>query len=172
MKRARSFDIIILNRRFLLRSIYQRRSPFAGIHYAHTVDSTADSVHRCGSGDCSACHYLVCRRCGGGSDFGALLCTRLASVGDFRGSVARCACGDPPARQEVFKKRVQPTNADRYIGLEGIVEETVDNTDGTGIVKVAGSTWTARSSDGSRIEKGSNITVDKIDGVKLMVSKH
>ena len=62
--------------------------------------------------------------------------------------------------------------ADRYIGLEGIVEETVDNTEGTGIVKVEGSTWTARSSDGSRIEKGSNITVDRIDGVKLMVSKH
>ena len=48
----------------------------------------------------------------------------------------------------------------------------VDNTEGTGIVKVEGSTWTARSSDGSRIEKGSNITVDRIDGVKLMVSKH
>lgn len=77
-----------------------------------------------------------------------------------------------PLVKKFSKKRVQPTNADRYIGLEGIVEETVDNTEGTGIVKVEGSTWTARSSDGSRIEKGSNITVDRIDGVKLMVSKH
>ena len=58
-----------------------------------------------------------------------------------------------PLVKKFSKKRVQPTNADRYIGLEGIVEETVDNTEGTGIVKVEGSTWTARSSDGSRIEK-------------------
>ena len=77
-----------------------------------------------------------------------------------------------PLVKKFSKKRVQPTNADRYIGLEGIVEETVDNTEGTDGVKVEGSTWTARSSDGSQKEKGSNITVDRIDGVKLMVSKH
>lgn len=77
-----------------------------------------------------------------------------------------------PLVKRFSKRSIQPTNADRYIGLNGIVDETVDNTEGTGLVKVEGAVWTARSSDGSRIEKGENITVDKIDGVKLMVSKH
>ena len=77
-----------------------------------------------------------------------------------------------PLVKKFSKKHVQPTNADRYIGHSGIVEETVDNMEGTGLVKVDGSMWTARSTDSSRIEKGSDVTIDKIDGVKLMVTKN
>lgn len=77
-----------------------------------------------------------------------------------------------PLVKKFSKKHVQPTNADRYIGHSGIVEETVDNTEGTGLVKVDGSIWTARSTDSRRIEKGSDVTIDKIDGVKLMVTKN
>ena len=67
---------------------------------------------------------------------------------------------------------MQPTNADRFIGQQGVVEETINNIEGKGLVKVKGAVWTARSTDGAVIEKGSGVTVDRIDGVKLMVSKN
>lgn len=77
-----------------------------------------------------------------------------------------------PFVKKLTVKRIQPTNADRFIGQQGVVEETIDNTEGKGLVRVKGAVWTARSTDGAVIEKGSSVTVDRIDGVKLMVSKH
>jgi len=72
-----------------------------------------------------------------------------------------------------FKKYVnakrQPTNADRAIGASCVVTETIDNIAGTGSVLLNGRQWTARSATGDVIEKGSLVTVDRIEGVKLMV---
>ena len=66
-----------------------------------------------------------------------------------------------------FKK--ESTNADRYVGKEGIVIEQIDNTAAQGQVKVLGNIWTARSADGSVIPVGANVTVLRIEGVKLLV---
>ena len=63
----------------------------------------------------------------------------------------------------------QPTNADRAIGASGFVTETIDNLAGTGTVSLNGRQWTARSVTGAVIEKGSLVTVERIEGVKLMV---
>ena len=68
-----------------------------------------------------------------------------------------------------FKK--EDTNAGRYVGQEGLVTETIDNIAARGQVHVLGSVWTARSSDGSVIEKDTLVHVDAIEGVKLIVSK-
>lgn len=68
-----------------------------------------------------------------------------------------------------FKK--EDTNSGRYIGKEGIVTQKIDNLANMGIVNVLGSVWTARSIDGSIIEKDEKIIVDRIEGVKLIVIK-
>lgn len=62
-----------------------------------------------------------------------------------------------------------PTNADRLIGKEGIVLETIDNLTAQGQVKVAGQQWSARSASGEAILAGSLVTVVRIEGVRLFV---
>lgn len=62
------------------------------------------------------------------------------------------------------------TNADRYIGKEGVVTVPIDNTQGTGQVTVLGSQWTARSADGAPIPVGADVIVNRIEGVKVLVS--
>lgn len=67
--------------------------------------------------------------------------------------------------------KYSPTNADRYIGEKAIVTQTIDNIHETGCVKVKGTMWTARSADNSIIGEGETVTVEKIEGVKLIVEK-
>lgn len=77
-----------------------------------------------------------------------------------------------PLVRKITKTNVQPTNADRYIGQSAVVTETIDNIGAKGQVSVSGSIWTARSADGSVIEKNEKVTVERIDGVKLIVKKN
>lgn len=74
-----------------------------------------------------------------------------------------------PLVRKVTNKTVQPTNADRCIGQTAVVTEDIDNIEGKGQVHVNGVTWTARSSDGSVFRKDERVTVEKIEGVKLIV---
>lgn len=76
-----------------------------------------------------------------------------------------------PLVRKVTKKAIQPTNADRCIGQTAVVLEDIDNVEGKGKVHVNGITWTARSSDGTVYKKDEHVTVEKIDGVKLIVKK-
>jgi len=62
-----------------------------------------------------------------------------------------------------------PTNADRVLGMVAKVTEAVDNEQASGAVYVDGKTWTARSADGSVIPAGTQVKVQKIEGVKLLV---
>lgn len=76
-----------------------------------------------------------------------------------------------PFVKKMTRGKVEPTNADRYIGETGVVEEAIDNIQDKGLVKVKGSVWTARSAENLPIEKGSLVTVKGIEGVKLIVSE-
>ena len=73
----------------------------------------------------------------------------------------------------LVKKYINPkkehTNADRVIGQVGIVAEDIDNIKATGQVKTDGKIWTARATDNSIIPSGSEVIIEKIDGVKLIV---
>ena len=60
------------------------------------------------------------------------------------------------------------TNADRYIGMTGVVTEDIEPLPGAGRVTVLGLSWAAFT-DGEKIPKGSRIQVDAIEGVKLKV---
>ncbi len=63
------------------------------------------------------------------------------------------------------------TNLDRIIGESVIILEDVDNTKGSGSVKIGDVVWRAKSADGSIIERGESATVLEIDGVKLVLEK-
>ena len=65
-------------------------------------------------------------------------------------------------------KKVQ-TNAFSNIGKKGIVTQDINPTLGIGQVKVANEVWSAKTEDGSIIEKGSQIKIVKIEGVKAVV---
>lgn len=63
------------------------------------------------------------------------------------------------------------TNFELDIGKTAVVTERIDNELGEGRVKLDGTNWAARSSDGSVIEQGSVVTVQEVDGAKLIVAK-
>jgi len=65
--------------------------------------------------------------------------------------------------------KAEPTNADRLIGMTGVVIKTIDPDEGKGQVKVEGQIWSARA-DGT-IEEGAKVKVTGIAGVKLQVEK-
>lgn len=66
-------------------------------------------------------------------------------------------------------KRVK-TNYEGIIGKEAIVITPIDNLNSVGQVRVDGQEWSARSLDGSYIEKDVKVKVQGISGVKLIVS--
>lgn len=77
-----------------------------------------------------------------------------------------------PYLKKFTQTKIQPTNADMYIGSEAIVIEDINNTNGTGQVKVKGSVWSAKSTDNNIIIiKNTVVTVKEISGVKLIVEK-
>ena len=84
-------------------------------------------------------------------------------------SVASLIATRPLVKKYVNKGKV-PTNADMVIGQDALVLEAIDNVAAQGLVSVKGAKWTARSADGSVIEKDSLVTVEKIEGVKVIVT--
>lgn len=61
------------------------------------------------------------------------------------------------------------TNADRVIGQEAVVTQTIDNLRGQGQVTIAGQVWTARSEGDAPIPEGATVQVLRIEGVKVFV---
>ena len=76
-----------------------------------------------------------------------------------------------PLVKKFVNNKVEPTNADMLIGKECRVVETIDNLSGTGAVYVDGKTWTARTADEEIILEGQLVKAERIEGVKLIVSK-
>ena len=78
------------------------------------------------------------------------------------------------ALRPLLKKYIEPrkvkTNIDALIGVQGVVQERIDNLAGTGKVKIGAMEWSARSHTGDPIETGTVITVEKIEGVKVYVT--
>jgi membrane protein implicated in regulation of membrane protease activity len=68
----------------------------------------------------------------------------------------------------IFKKKVEPTNADSLIGKKAVVIENIDNINATGAVKIGGAVWTARSESGSEIPAQTVVEIVSIEGVKLI----
>jgi membrane protein implicated in regulation of membrane protease activity len=84
-------------------------------------------------------------------------------------SAVALAVTRPLARRLTARSQAVATNADRAIGETGRVTETIDNAHSTGAVYVDGKTWTARSEDGSVIPAGTQVLIERMEGVKLFV---
>lgn len=75
-----------------------------------------------------------------------------------------------PLLKKVTVNKVQPTNADLDIGKTAVVIEEINNTSGTGRVRISGVDWKAVSGDGSVIPSDTVVTVTAVQGAKLTVS--
>ena len=79
--------------------------------------------------------------------------------------------GTRPFAAKFLNKNRTRTNSESLIGETGIVLEDIDNLHATGQVQVNGLEWTARSADDTRIEKGKEVLIEEISGVKLIVKE-
>ena len=75
-----------------------------------------------------------------------------------------------PLVKKFAHKKIQPTNADRNIGAEAIVTQTINNVKAKGQVNVNGMDWTARAQNDEIIEEGTLVVVKNIEGAKLIVA--
>ena len=72
-----------------------------------------------------------------------------------------------PKLDSLRRAKAQRTNADRLIGMEGVVIVPVNPVEGKGQVKVEGQVWSAKSE--SEIKEGTKVKIRAIEGVKLIV---
>ena len=63
--------------------------------------------------------------------------------------------------------KIQPTNADRIIGKEGIVIKAIDPEAAKGQIKVEGQIWSAKCA--SPVEEGKRVKVLALEGVKAVI---
>lgn len=84
-------------------------------------------------------------------------------------SAAMLAALRPMAKKH-FTPKLTKTNVDAVVGTQGYVTAPIDNIAATGTVKLGPMEWTARSTDGNPIPKGSLVRADRIEGVKVFVT--
>jgi len=75
----------------------------------------------------------------------------------------------PILRKYITPKQTR-TNIDAVIGSKGMVLAENNNDLQQGKVRLGAMEWTARSTDGSVLTPGTQVVVDKIEGVKAFVS--
>ena len=75
-----------------------------------------------------------------------------------------------PIIKKYFTPKLTATNVDAIIGSQGYVTVDINNMAATGTVKLGAMEWTARSADGNTIPAGTLIKVERIEGVKAIVS--
>ena len=72
-----------------------------------------------------------------------------------------------PKLESLRRANIQRTNADRLIGMEGVVIVPVNPLEGKGQVKVEGQVWSAKAE--RAITEGTKVKIRAIEGVKLVV---
>ena len=91
-------------------------------------------------------------------------------VGIFVAVSAAALTALRPLVRKYLTPRLTPTNIDSLIGSPCIVTAPIDNAAFSGQVKLNGMEWTARSTSGDPIPQGTQVTVDRVEGVKLFVT--
>ena len=75
-----------------------------------------------------------------------------------------------PLAKKLTAKKAERINADRFIGEEALVIQSINNTQGEGQIKSLGTVWSARTeTDGVTIEAGETVVIKRIEGVKVIV---
>ncbi|MDR1734112.1 MAG: NfeD family protein [Oscillospiraceae bacterium] len=69
-----------------------------------------------------------------------------------------------------LRHKTQPTNVpETVLGKAGMVKREIDNLKGTGLVWVEGKMWSARSESNTPLPEKTIVTVERIEGVKVIV---
>ncbi len=77
-----------------------------------------------------------------------------------------------PVAVKYFNKECQKTNAESLIGQQALVLEDVDTLKAQGRVEVRGQEWSAKTDEpDGRIPKNTVVTIEGIQGVKLIVKE-
>jgi membrane protein implicated in regulation of membrane protease activity len=71
--------------------------------------------------------------------------------------------------EKISKKQPPGIGADRFVGLEGIVLDEIDNVRNLGRVRVQKDEWRADSETGEIIPEGERIVVTHLDGTHMVV---
>lgn len=71
----------------------------------------------------------------------------------------------------LFKDRPTPNSAENVIGEQAVVAERISNIENKGLVSLRGQIWNAKSADGDDIDKGENVCIISVQGVKLICRK-
>ena len=74
-----------------------------------------------------------------------------------------------PFADRISRPGIQPIAGNRMIGKWGVVLQTVDPLEGTGMVRVESERWRAESMDSVQLEVGDVVKVVGVDGVRLQV---
>lgn len=75
-----------------------------------------------------------------------------------------------PLVRKYLNPKLTATNVDAVVGSTGLVTIGIDNLEPAGQVKLGAMVWTARSTSGAPIPAGTQVRVDKIEGVKTFVT--
>ena len=75
-----------------------------------------------------------------------------------------------PLAKKFLNPQVTATNVDSVVGSIGRVTADIDNVEARGQVKLGGMEWTARSTSGDPIIVGTEVRVDRVEGVKVYVT--
>ena len=74
-----------------------------------------------------------------------------------------------PLVNKITKKEIVPTNVYSIVGKKGIVVEDINWSTGTGQIKSEGEVWSAKTNEQINIPKGTEVEIESIDGVKVIV---
>ena len=76
-----------------------------------------------------------------------------------------------PMVRKIMDFKKTSTNSDKNIGRKAFVTTEINNKEETGEVKIDSMFWSARSVDDTVIPKNSEVIIENIKGVKLIVKK-
>lgn len=74
-----------------------------------------------------------------------------------------------PLVKKFAEKDNKKTNVYSLVGRKAVVTETIDWASGDGQIKFDGQVWSARTTEQVNIEKGTEVEIEKIEGVKAFV---
>lgn len=75
-----------------------------------------------------------------------------------------------PFIKKFLNPKLTKTNVDAVTDMQGYVTVEIDNLTAAGKVKLGSMEWSARSTSGQPIPKGTLVKADRVEGVKVFVS--
>ena len=75
-----------------------------------------------------------------------------------------------PLAKKYINGRLTPTNVDALVGKTCLCVTAIDNPASQGQVKIGDVEWSARSTTGEPIPAGTQVKIDRVEGVKVYVT--